>query len=143
MVKETPTGEATGLWLFFLIAVTKATDTFAYFVGKRYGHNYFVPKLSPKKTIEGALGGLAAAIITALLFLPLFPHSSWVELSLLGLSLGVAAEFGDLAESLLKRDANIKDSNVLPGFGGVLDIVDSLIFTTPLLYCYLKAKSLV
>lgn len=141
-LKSPYTGNNSEVWVFFLIAVTKATDTFAYFIGRKYGTHRFAGELSPKKTVEGALGGLLGAVVVALLFNSLIPSVTWIELSLLGLALGVAAEFGDLAESLLKRDAKIKDSNALPGFGGVLDIVDSMIFTTPLLYSYLISKSL-
>lgn len=132
-------------WLVYLLAVTKMTDTGAYFSGKRWGKKLLAPIISPKKTREGAAGGLIAGIGASFLIWKLAayfqPHSlslSFFEVLVLGAALSVAGQFGDLAESLLKRDGGMKDSNQLPGLGGMLDIVDSLIFTSPLLLLYLK-----
>ena len=132
-------------WLVYLIIVTKITDVAAYFVGKIWGKRKLAPVLSPKKTKEGSLAGFAAAVLFSLLFsfisrlasLPFFNlpvHSAL----LLGVIIGVLSQLGDLAESLLKRDAVVKDSNTLPGLGGVLDMLDSLLFTAPVVYFYLK-----
>lgn len=132
-------------WLFYLIVVTKITDVGAYFVGRMWGKTALAPTLSPKKTVEGAAGGLACAVLFSLgiVFLgrmyagtafPLeYPDALW-----LGILIGVFGQIGDLAESLLKRDADVKDSNRIPGLGGVLDMIDSLIFTAPIVYFYLR-----
>ena len=132
-------------WLVYLIAVTKITDVVAYFVGKLWGKRKLAPVLSPKKTIEGAIAGFIGALLTSIAFSfvgeKLAPHTFHLPLTasiLLGVVIGVLAQIGDLAESLLKRDAVVKDSNTLPGLGGVLDMVDSLLLTAPILYFYLK-----
>jgi len=138
-------------WIVYLIFCTKMTDTAAYFAGKGLGSKCIAPILSPKKTVEGAIGGLLGAALTSIAFIFFAPKFgvkmdlsfSLFEAGLLGLVIGFLAQIGDLAESLFKRDANVKDSNNLPGFGGVLDIVDSLIFTTPLLFFWLKMKNLI
>lgn len=132
------------LWLLYLIAVAKMTDTGGYFIGRQFGKQKLAPYISPKKTWEGALGGLCAAIVTsfivtalAFIFDGAFIITFWQNL-LLSICIGVVAQCGDLAESLLKRDGGIKDSSHLPGLGGMLDIVDSLVFTAPLVYIFLK-----
>ena len=143
-------GFESSFWLVFLIIATKMTDTFAYFFGKNFGSIKIAPKLSPKKTVEGLIGGLLGSSFTGFAFgvaashfnLAITPRASIVELTFLGFFCGLIAVFGDLAESLLKRDAKVKDSSSLPGFGGFLDIVDSNLFTTPLLYLYLCFKTL-
>lgn len=131
-------------WLVYLIFVTKITDMGAYFVGRLWG-KHPLSSLSPKKTIEGALSGFICAVAAsvALHFLgrQLAPedfHLSFFEALWLGALLGIVGQIGDLAESLLKRDALVKDSNQLPGLGGVLDMVDSLLFTTPIVYFFIK-----
>lgn len=144
------TGE-TCAWIIYLLVTTKITDTAAYCAGKLWGNHLLAPVLSPKKTKEGAIAGLAGALISSLLFFAVWHHFdvaiardfSWMEAGLLGLSIGIISQVGDLAESLLKRDAQVKDSSSLPGFGGMLDVVDSLIFTTPLLYFWLKIKQVI
>lgn len=133
-------------WLCYLIIVTKMTDTGAFFIGKRFGKQKLAPYISPKKTWEGAIGGLIAALIASVVMNILsslngdriYALDAWQTIWL-GLTIGVFAQCGDLAESLLKRDCGVKDSNRLPGLGGVLDIVDSLIFTAPLIYIWLKS----
>ena len=133
------------LWLFYLIAVTKVTDVAAYFVGRLWGKHKLSPVLSPKKTIEGAAAGFFAAIAMSLAFhylgnlcIPGHFSLTCVESIWLGALIGIFGQIGDLAESLLKRDADVKDSNKLPGFGGVLDMVDSLLFTTPIVYFFIR-----
>lgn len=132
-------------WLFYLVVVTKITDIGAYFVGRLFGKKALAPTLSPQKTIEGAVGGLACAVgfSLGLVFLGrIYAGSSfpleYLDALWLGLLIGVFGQIGDLAESLLKRDANVKDSNRIPGIGGVLDLIDSLIFTAPIVYFYLR-----
>lgn len=126
-------------WLLMLVFVTKMSDIGGFIVGKTCGKHFLAPQISPKKTIEGAVGGLCLSIVTGLVLVWLSPvKMCWIwGIALFGL-LGVVAQLGDLAESLLKRDAGIKDSSRLPGLGGVLDIMDSLILTTPLVYLYLS-----
>jgi phosphatidate cytidylyltransferase len=129
--------------IFYLLFVTKITDVAAYFAGRSIGKYKLAPKISPKKTIEGAMFGLFFSICGSLgftfamkLFQIPFPITIFQSI-ILGIFIGVIAQIGDLCESLLKRDANIKDSNTLPGLGGILDMLDSLLFTIPVLYFYL------
>lgn len=132
-------------WLIYLLAVTKMTDTGAFFIGKRFGKEKLAPYISPKKTWEGALGGFITAIVSSVAIKLLssifasgdFGLTLWQSVWL-GAGIGIFAQFGDLSESLLKRDGGIKDSNILPGLGGMLDIVDSLVFSAPLVYIFLK-----
>lgn len=134
-------------WIAYLVITTKMTDTAAFTIGRRFGKQKMAPYISPNKTWEGALGGLFMAVACSFLIMlagKIFGASfnlSLGESVWLGAAIGILAQFGDLAESLLKRDAGIKDSNHLPGLGGVLDIVDSLVFTSPLVYIFLKATS--
>jgi phosphatidate cytidylyltransferase len=133
------------LWVVYLVVVTKTTDAGAYFVGKLYGKSKLAPVISPRKTWEGAFGGFIIGTFCSyglhkgsslLLDAPLFSNS--LESLAAGAFLSLIAQVGDLFESLLKRDSGVKDSNKLPGLGGVLDMMDSLVFTTPLLYFFLK-----
>lgn len=132
-------------WVFYLISVTKITDIGAYFVGRIWGKHRLAPILSPKKTVEGAVGGLACTVLLSVGMVYLgqkfagasFPLQFFDAL-LLGFLIGIFGQLGDLAESLLKRDAMVKDSNRIPGLGGILDLLDSLIFTAPIVYFYLQ-----
>ncbi len=132
-------------WLVYLIFVTKITDVGAYFVGRLWGRKKLSPTLSPKKTIEGAIAGFFAAVFGSMMIYYFGTHFfegrfslSFSESIWLGMLMGILGQMGDLAESLLKRDAVVKDSNTLPGLGGILDMVDSLLFTTPTLYFFLR-----
>ena len=123
----------------FLVLVTKMGDIGAYSIGKRFGRHNLIPRISPNKTVEGTIGGLGASALTAILSKAYLPNFSYSHLLTLGALLGVLAQVGDLAESLLKRDCGVKDAgSSLSGFGGVLDLIDSLLFTTPIFYFYLK-----
>jgi len=123
----------------FLILATKSGDIGAYFVGKRFGKTPMIPRISPRKTREGAAGGLLFSVAFAAISKPLLGDVPFYHALLLGLLLGVIAQVGDLAESLFKRDFDAKDSGRnLPGLGGVLDVIDSLLFTTPIFYFYVK-----
>jgi len=125
--------------IFFLFLVTWANDTAAYYVGTFLGRHRMAPRISPKKTWEGAVGGLVGSVAAALACRAWFLDSlGMADATALGLLAGVAAPLGDLCESVLKRSAGVKDSGgIIPGHGGVLDRVDSLIFTAPVLYYYL------
>lgn len=125
--------------IFFLFLVTWAGDTGAYYIGKGFGRRRMAPQVSPNKTIEGAIGGWLATVLAAVLaqqwFLPLISVSDSL---ILGGLLGIVGQLGDLTESMFKRGAGVKDSgHFLPGHGGILDKLDSLIFTAPVLYYYL------
>ena len=127
-----------GAWLLlFLILVTKAGDMGAYVIGRLFGRHTLIPRISPRKTVEGFIGAMlvsAVAASAAHAMVPRLHHSRYSGFAL-GLFLGVCGQLGDLAESLLKRDCQIKDtSRLLPGLGGVLDVMDSLLFTAPLFY---------
>jgi len=119
--------------LCFLI--TWATDSGAYFAGITLGRHPLSPRISPKKTVEGSLGGVLACVLTVLLFGSFYPILSLGQLFCLALFGSVLGQLGDLAESALKRWAGVKDSgSLIPGHGGVLDRFDSLIFVAPFVY---------
>ena len=125
-------------WIFFLFFVIFAGDTGAYYAGHRWGRHKLWPALSPGKTVEGAVGGLLSSLATALLvgklLLSLGEFGITFLLSL-GLVIALAGQMGDLMESMLKRVSQVKDaSSILPGHGGLLDRLDSLIFAFPLTY---------
>ena len=132
-----------GAWLiFYLILVTKMGDVGAYAIGNLIGRHTLIPRISPKKTVEGFVGAVIVSAAVGLLARPMLgaqhifgqPVSASGSL-LLGVILGVIGQLGDLAESLLKRDCQVKDTgSLLPGLGGVLDVIDSLLFTAPILY---------
>ena len=126
--------------LLSLIMIAVATDTGAYIIGKRWGHHQLMPRISPQKTWEGLCGGLSCALLAGLLILPWFPDSSsqrwdiWYQIPAL-LLLSACCMYGDAIESALKRNSGLKDSgHLLPGHGGILDRIDSLL---PQLPCYL------
>jgi len=125
--------EGLGL-LTSLLLITKLGDIGAYLVGSRWGKKLLIPRISPKKTIEGALGGLVFSILGGLACKPLLPFD-YTQVLFISVALGVLGQLGDLSESLLKRDCQVKDSgNIFPGMGGVLDEIDSLLFTAPVFY---------
>lgn len=122
----------------FLILVTKSSDTGAYLWGKKFGKTRLLKKISPKKSLEGAIGGFFTSLGVGVIF-SLFIGSInfWGKFFLI-IILAIIAQLGDLFESLIKRDCQVKDSGkLLPGMGGILDVIDSLIFTAPTFYLYL------
>jgi phosphatidate cytidylyltransferase len=123
-------------WVYLVLVITWADDSAAYFVGSRWGRHKMAPLLSPHKSWEGAAAGLLAAVLAALLAVALFGLPlSFLEALLIGAIGGVAVQLGDLAESLIKRQIGIKDSsNLIPGHGGVLDRIDSMLFAAPTVY---------
>lgn len=129
-------------YIFFMFIIIWVTDSFAYFTGMAFGKNKLAPSISPKKTIEGSVGGSLSAVIISLFInhqYGIFPNVSIWVLSLVILSLTVVSQLGDLFESSIKRIYNVKDSGkILPGHGGVLDRFDSTIFVAPVFYVLLK-----
>ena len=128
---------AGGLLVAFLLLVTKVGDIGAYFIGTYFGKHSLIPRISPKKSVEGAIGGFIFSVAAALISKSFLPSVSLYHLLILGCLLGILAQIGDLSASLIKRDSQVKDSaNLIPGLGGVLDLVDSILFTAPTLYFY-------
>ena len=121
-----------------LIATVVVSDTLQYYTGRTLGRHPLAPTISPKKTIEGAIGGVVAGTVFMALAGPIvFPESSRGGLAILGLVIALMGIAGDLFESRLKREANLKDSSTLiPGHGGVLDRIDALLFVTPVFFVY-------
>lgn len=126
-------------WVLLVLIMTMVCDSSAYFVGTAWGKNRLYPAISPKKSVEGAIGGLVGSVLSALAaHLWLVPDTSWLDCVMVGIMAGVFGQLGDLFESMLKRSANIKDSGaIFPGHGGMLDRIDSLLFSFPAVYAYL------
>jgi phosphatidate cytidylyltransferase len=134
-IRHLPDG---GHWLFFLFLVIWMGDSAAFFGGRKFGRRLIAPTISPKKTIEGALFGLAGSLAGALIAnFWFFKEISPGHCLLAALICGIIGQIGDFAESILKRTAGVKDSSGLfPGHGGFLDRIDSLLFAGPALYMY-------
>ncbi|MBI5789126.1 MAG: phosphatidate cytidylyltransferase [Candidatus Schekmanbacteria bacterium] len=129
--------------VFLVCLINASCDTLAYYVGSTIGRRRLAVKISPKKSIEGAIGGWLGSILMAYLAGLCFYPLPVYHLIALGAILGLAAQTGDLIESLFKRIAQIKDSGrIIPGHGGMLDRVDSLLFSAPIAYYYLKLFNL-
>ncbi len=137
MLRAMPHGKAL---VFMGIGATAMSDTFALFTGKAIGKHKFAPLTSPNKTMEGFIGGFAGSILSVLIVKMI----GWQELPIvhviiIGFIIGVVGPFGDLVESMIKRDHHVKDSgNIIPGHGGFLDRLDAMIFVAPVLYLYAK-----
>jgi len=127
-------------WIFFALFATFASDTAAFFVGRAVGKHYLAPAISPGKTWEGAIAGVFGAITTGLLFTlpsPLSLHFSYGQAILLGLLVSAFGQLGDLVESLFKRNMGVKESGrLVPGHGGILDRMDSIVFAGIIVYYY-------
>ncbi len=137
LVRRFPQGER---WMLLLLLGTFATDTGAYAAGKLLGRHKLAPRVSPAKTVEGAIGGLVGAVaaVVALDYVLGLPHNPPLFI-LLGLLIGVAAQLGDLAESAVKRRFAVKDmGRVFPGHGGVLDRLDSVLFAALVLHYFVR-----
>ncbi len=136
-------GIAGHFYVLFLIVVTKFSDMGAYVTGSLIGKHPLIPHISPKKTWEGFFGALGFSLLGSYALLWLMPTQlgllNYAHATALGLLLGFAAIIGDLAESVIKRSTGVKDSGrFLPGIGGALDLIDSLLFTAPLLFFYMR-----
>ena len=127
-------------WVFFALFTTFASDTAAFFSGRALGRHHLAPYISPGKTWEGVIGGILGAIIVSLFFIlptPLILHLNWGQAILLGLLVSIFGQLGDLVESLFKRNMGVKDSGrLIPGHGGVLDRMDSIVFAGVVVYYY-------
>jgi phosphatidate cytidylyltransferase len=128
------------LWIIWLLIVAFANDTGAFYTGSYLGKNKLAPNISPKKTIEGSVGGLAASVLVGFIFCLVFFKDLHLALLVIpcALIMAVAGQIGDLFESAMKRANKIKDSgSILPGHGGMLDRIDGLLLAIPVLYVFL------
>jgi len=130
-------------FLLYFILVTKFSDIGAYAVGSLIGRHKMIPRISPGKTWEGFGGAIVVSTAASLIFAhaagPKLYGMNWMHATILGIVLSGAAVLGDLIESLFKREAGVKDSgHLFPGIGGILDLLDSLLFNAPLMYLYLR-----
>lgn len=124
------------LWLIVLTAF--GTDIMAYFAGVFFGKHKLCPKISPKKTIEGSIGGILGSVILCGVFGWIFIPRLFIHCLIIGVLGGVISQFGDLTASIFKRKMGIKDyGNLIPGHGGILDRFDSVLFTAPMVYYYI------
>ncbi len=137
------TGKTGRLLFFYLLAVVKTSDIGAYFIGSKWGRHKLIPRISPGKTWEGSIGGILSGLAGSIVFHLICGGKlgqvtmGWFDVLTLGLFLPLLGMAGDLSESMLKRSGGIKDSSgIVPGMGGVLDILDSLLFAVPALYIY-------
>lgn len=126
-------------WLLFALALNWAGDSVAYYVGRSLGKHPLAPTVSPKKSWEGAIGSVAGSVVFGCLYMGHFmPSVALWKVAVIAVVANVAGQFGDLAESAMKRGAGVKDSgNILPGHGGILDRVDSSLFALPVVYILL------
>jgi phosphatidate cytidylyltransferase len=125
-------------WIFFALFTTFGSDTTAFFIGRTWGKHHLAPRVSPGKTWEGAISGIFGAIIASLVLATLLdlPLSYWQAI-LLGLLVSIFGQLGDLVESLFKRNMGVKESGkLIPGHGGLLDRMDSVVFAGVVVYCY-------
>lgn len=131
------------IWIIMIGAL--ATDIFAYFVGVSIGKNKIIPHISPKKTVEGSIGGAIGCMLIMVLYGAIFMNRAGVEpiplyhFAIMGVLCGIVAQIGDWAASAIKRYTGIKDfGNLIPGHGGIMDRADSIIFVAPLIYIYIS-----
>jgi len=133
------------LWIIFIDCCIWAADSAAYYVGKNLGRKKLYEAISPNKTMEGAYGSILGAAVISVGFNMLFLHTlTFVQAALVGVVIGFVSIIGDLVESMLKRDAGVKDSStILPGHGGFLDKIDGFVFATPVVYWILTRLILI
>jgi len=127
-------------WVVLTVVIAMAGDVGGYFAGRYFGKRKLMPEVSPGKTVEGTMGAISANVAGAVFCKLVFFHTlSWFEVAGFGLAVGCLAQVGDLCESMLKRAFGAKDSGwIIPGHGGVLDRIDSLVFPAPLVYYYAR-----
>jgi phosphatidate cytidylyltransferase len=130
-------------YLLYFLVITKFSDSGAYVVGSLIGRHKMIPRVSPGKTWEGFGGAIFASVLASLLFVHYLgdrmPGMTWTHSIVLGTLLSIGAVVGDLIESIFKREAGVKDSGrFFPGIGGILDLLDSLLFNAPIMYLYLR-----
>ena len=132
------TGNRGVTWLFFTLFLAFISDTGAFYAGRFFGRHKLIPKISPAKTVEGSLGSIAADIVVVAAFKFLvMPELSWPLGVALAVCAAVATQMGDLFESMMKRSCGVKDSGIFfPGHGGMLDRIDGMLFTGPVVYCF-------
>lgn len=127
-----------GILIWLVVLTAFGTDIMAYFSGFLFGKHKLCPKISPKKTIEGSIGGTLGSVILSGLFGYFFAPEVLVHCLIIGVLGGIVSQFGDLTASIFKRKMEIKDyGNLIPGHGGILDRFDSVLFTGPLVYYYI------
>jgi phosphatidate cytidylyltransferase len=139
IVMEPDTG---GLVVLTILVMVFAGDTGAYFTGRAFGRHKLYPAISPKKTVEGGVGGLLGSLVGGLIIKAAFDLPiEWIPLAIIGILAGTAEQLGDFCESMLKRGAGVKDSgNLLPGHGGMFDRIDGVLFATPVVFfCWILA----
>lgn len=137
LVRNLPNGINLTWWIFIL---TWACDTGAFFTGIFVGKKPLAPEISPKKTLEGSFGGMLSSVAVSVVFASyLMPEIETIHTIILGILVGFVSQVGDLSASLIKRHCKIKDfSNAIPGHGGILDRLDSALFSFPMAYIYIK-----
>ncbi|MFZ2950721.1 MAG: phosphatidate cytidylyltransferase [Desulfuromonadaceae bacterium] len=135
LLRQTPFGVQ---WLLVIMLIVMTNDSAAYYTGSAFGKHRLYPLVSPKKSIEGAVGGLVGSLCGTLLAkFTFFPQLTFSDAAVTALVIGMVGQAGDLFESLLKRSFNVKDSGtIIPGHGGVLDRLDSILFAAPITYYY-------
>lgn len=127
-------------WILVLFAIIWVGDSAAYYGGRAFGRHLLAPRVSPKKTVEGAIAGLIGSVIAGVVGGAWLLGSPWLQTAGISVVTALAGQLGDLAESVLKRSAGVKDSSsILPGHGGILDRLDSLFFALPIFYWLLNA----
>jgi phosphatidate cytidylyltransferase len=130
-------------YLLYFVLITKVSDMGAYSVGSLIGRHKMIPRISPGKTWEGFGGAIVVSTLASVLFVHFLqghmPEMNWIHAVILGIVLSLSAVVGDLIESIFKREAGVKDSgHFFPGIGGILDLLDSLLFNAPIMYIYLR-----
>lgn len=134
-IRQLPEG---ALLTGFFLLVTKSSDIGAYFWGEKYGKTPLISRISPNKSLEGAVGGFFTSLVIGVIFSLFIKTMTFWEKFFLIIILGIISQLGDLFESLIKRDCKVKDSGkLLPGMGGILDVIDSVIFAAPAFYLYI------
>lgn len=136
--------EGFDVFLWLVVFSAYGTDVFAYFTGIKLGKHKLAPNISPKKSIEGAIGGMMGSMLLCGIFSYFTSSDMMIDGIAIGFLGGIISQFGDLSASIFKRNMGIKDyGNLIPGHGGVLDRIDSLLFTAPSVYYYMVVRSLI